>query len=185
MACAFPKDDEIQEILELAGLSENTIRVKGEKKFVVVGNKGCGKSSFIECFLIPDRKHPEIFTPEHMRKMIVRNKQILNLVFRELPSSDSEFDVYVRSQAYPGSFVVCLCFAIDDRESFWDILKWNDEAKKYAPYTKFFVIGCKMDNRLDNGTVSMEEGLSMSMLIQAVKYYECSSVTGIRVALAI
>ncbi|GFY71510.1 hypothetical protein TNIN_176801 [Trichonephila inaurata madagascariensis] len=68
---------------------------------------------------------------------------------------------------------------------FWDILKWNDEAKKYAPYTKFFVIGCKMDNRLDNGTVSMEEGLSMGMLIQAVKYYECSSVTGIRVALPI
>ncbi|GFY71511.1 hypothetical protein TNIN_176811 [Trichonephila inaurata madagascariensis] len=114
-----------------------------------------------------------------MRKKIVRNKQILNLVFRELPSSDSEFDVYVRSQAYPGSFVVCLCFAIDDRESFRDILKWNDEAKKYAPYAKFFVIGCKMETRGDDETVSMEEGLNISKLIHAVKYYECSAVTGL------
>ncbi|GFT55070.1 uncharacterized protein TNCV_2325691 [Trichonephila clavipes] len=185
MACTFPEDDEKEEILQLAGLSDNIIRGVDEKKFVAVGNKGCGKSSFIECFLIPDRTHPEFFTPEHMRKIIVCHKQILNLVFREMPSSDSEFDVDVRARAYPGSVVVFLCFAIDDRQSFRDILKWNEEAKRHAPYANFFLIGCKMDNRIDDGTVSMEEGLNMSRLVQAVKYYECSAVTGLRVALVL
>ncbi|GFT55076.1 uncharacterized protein TNCV_2325741 [Trichonephila clavipes] len=185
MACAFPKDDKTQEILELAGLSENALEWEREKKFIVVGNKGCGKSSFIECFLIEDSEHPEFLTVEHARKIIVRSKQILNLVFREMPSSDSEFDVDVRARAYPGSVVVFLCFAIDDRQSFRDIPKWNEEAKRHAPYAKFFLIGCKMDNRIDDGTVSMEEGLNMSRLVQAVKYYECSSVTGLRVAMVI
>ncbi|GFY66614.1 hypothetical protein TNIN_89311 [Trichonephila inaurata madagascariensis] len=87
-----------------------------------------------------------------------------------MPSSDSEFDVYVRSRAYPGSFMVFLCFAIDDRQSFRDILKWKEESKRYVPYPNFFLIGCKMDNRIDDGTVSMEEGLNMSRLIHAVKY---------------
>ncbi|GFR30899.1 hypothetical protein TNCT_558931 [Trichonephila clavata] len=110
MACAFLEYDE-KEILKLAGLSESTKREEGEIKFVGVGNKECGKSSFIECFLLPDNLHPEIHTLDPMRKVVVRNHQLLNLVFRELPSSDSEFDVYVRARAYPGSALVFLCFA--------------------------------------------------------------------------
>ncbi|GFT55074.1 hypothetical protein TNCV_2325721 [Trichonephila clavipes] len=68
-------------------------------------------------------------------------------------SPDKEFDVGVPSLDYHSSVVLCLCFAIDDRESFWNILEWNKEAKRYAPYAKFFVIGCKMDNRIGDGTV--------------------------------
>ncbi|GFV99023.1 uncharacterized protein TNCV_1510031 [Trichonephila clavipes] len=185
MACAFPKDDEKEEILELAGLSKNITRLDHEKKFVVVGNKGCGKSSFIEFFLLIDRSHPEIPIPEHKWKLIVRDKRIVSLVFREMPSSNSEFDVDVRARAYPGSVVVCLCFAIDDRQSFEDIFKWNEEVRRYVPCAKFFVIGCKMDKRVDDGTVSREEGLDMSRLVHSVKYYECSAVTGFCAALVV
>ncbi|GFR30902.1 uncharacterized protein TNCT_558941 [Trichonephila clavata] len=185
MACAFPEHDEREEILKLAGLSRSINREEGEIKFVVVGNKECGKSSFIESFLLPDNLHPEIHTLDPMRKVIVRNHQLLNLVFRELPSSQSVFDVCVRARAYPGSVVVFLCFAIDDRQSFGDILMWHAEAKKYVPDAKFFVIGCKMDTRVGDGSVSREEGLNMSGYIRATKYYECSAMSGLRVALSI
>ncbi|GFR30905.1 uncharacterized protein TNCT_558951 [Trichonephila clavata] len=185
MACTHDEHDEKEKILKLAGLSKSTKREEGEKKFVAVGNKACGKTSFIECFILTDNLHPEIHTLDPMRKVIVRNNQLLNLVFRELPSSDSEFDVDVRARAYPGSAVVFLCFAIDDRHSFGDIFKWHAEAKKYVPDAKFFVIGCKMDTRVDDGSVSREEGLNMSGCIRATKYYECSAMSGLRVALNI
>ncbi|GFY66615.1 hypothetical protein TNIN_89321 [Trichonephila inaurata madagascariensis] len=93
-----------------------------------------------------------------------------------MPASDSEFNINVRAHAYPGSVGVFLCFAIDDRQSFLDIPKWFEEAKKYAPNAKFFVIGCKMDTRESDGPVCWEEGKAMSRVVRAVKYYECSTV---------
>ncbi|GFT55077.1 uncharacterized protein TNCV_2325751 [Trichonephila clavipes] len=182
MACAFPEDDENEAILKLAGLIEDTAKEEGEKKLVAVGNKGCGKSSFIQCFLSEDRLYPEYVTPELQRKEIVFNGQTLKIVFREMPSSNSEFDVDVRARAYPGSAGVFLCFAIDDRQSFLDIPKWHKEAKKYVPDAKFFVIGCKMDTRVDDGPVGRKEGKDMGRSVQAVKYYECSAVNGLHVA---
>ncbi|GFR30908.1 uncharacterized protein TNCT_558961 [Trichonephila clavata] len=185
MACAFEEADEKEEILKLAGLSKSTKREEGEIKFVVVGNKECGKSSFIEYFLMQENSHTEIPTLEPKLKVMFTDHQLLNLVFRELPPSDSEFHRDVRARAYPGSEVVFLCFAIDDRQSFGDIFKWHAEAKTYVPDAKFFVIGCKMDTRVDDGSESREEGLNTSSSIQAIKYYECSAVSGFCEALNI
>ncbi|GFR30909.1 uncharacterized protein TNCT_558971 [Trichonephila clavata] len=182
MACAFPEDDEKEAILKLAGLTEDPLQEEGEKKLVAVGNKGCGKSSFIQCFLSEDRLYSEYVTEILHRKDVVFNGQILKMVFREMPSSDSEFDVDVRARAYPGSAGVFLCFAIDDRQSFLDIPKWHEEAKKYVPDAKFFMMGCKMDTRVNDGPVGRKEGKDMGRSIQAVKYYECSALHGLHIA---
>ncbi|GFR30895.1 uncharacterized protein TNCT_558921 [Trichonephila clavata] len=171
MVSAFSEEKEA--IMKQVGLSEDAIR---EKKFVVVGNKGCGKSSFMQCFLMGNPLYHEFKTSEPIRKTIGSNDQVLNLVFCETPSSDSEFDINIRALAYPDSAGVFLCFAIDDRQSFLEIPKWHEEAKKYAPNAKFFVIGCKMDTRVDDGPVGRKEGKAMSKSLRAVKYYECSAV---------
>ncbi|GFT48621.1 uncharacterized protein NPIL_134941 [Nephila pilipes] len=177
---ALSEDDEREEILKLAGLSQTTSWEEDEKKIVVVGNKGCGKSYLVQCFVTEDLLDPEYEISDIYRKRVVCNGMELNMVFRELPSSDSDLDI--RARAYPGSVGVFLCFAINDRQSFLDIPKWHQEAKKYVPDAKMFVIGCKMDTRVNDGPVGRKEGKDMGRSVEATKYYECSAVNGHHVA---
>ncbi|GFT48619.1 uncharacterized protein NPIL_134931 [Nephila pilipes] len=174
MACAFPKGDVTELTWELADLSLNPPSVSDEKKIVVVGNKGCGKSSFLRSFLTDG------LDQEYDDSEICRKSRLRSITFLELPSSDSCLDI--RSRAYPGSLGVLLCFAINDRRSFLDIPKWHREAMRFIPCAEMFLVGCKMDTRVESGPVGREEGKDMSRFVRAIRYYELSSGNEYRVA---
>jgi GTPase SAR1 family protein len=56
--------------------------------------------------------------------------------------------------SYPGTHVVMLCFAVDNRESFDNAIhQWLDEVREHCSYAKVVLSGLKCDLRNDEATL--------------------------------
>ncbi|KAF8769960.1 rho-related GTP-binding protein RhoE-like [Argiope bruennichi] len=173
-----PVEKDLDKILKLAGLDGTDGDSEGDTKIVVVGNKGSGKTSFIECFVTEECIYPELNQPRQWRKSVGfgGDRKLIDFVLRELPASDDL--AHIRARAYRNSRAVVICYSIADRESWEAIPKWHEEVKQFLPDAKVFVVGNKMEQRKNETPVSRKEGKDMARSIGADKYYEISAYTG-------
>ena len=94
----------------------------------------------------------------------------------------------LRTLSYPDSDVILIAFSIDVPESLENItVKWMPEVKRYCPGLPLVLVGCKIDLRealtkqsLDY--VEKRQGVEIAEKIGAIKYIECSALSGQGVA---
>lgn len=118
-------------------------------------------------------------------------------------ASEEEYD-RLRPLSYPDSHAIVICFALDDPSSLHNVEeKWISEVLHFCTGEPILLVGCKSDlrgPRLNSGgekkgkqnkdkekeadqvstsnIVAFEQGEAMRWKIGAVKYIECSALTG-------
>jgi small GTP-binding protein len=97
----------------------------------------------------------------------------------------------LRPLSYPQTDVFLMCFAINRRQSFDNLVaKWVPEIRHHCPNVPYLFIGCKSDLRngpatFSNGQivdlgpdpVTTEQGEARAKELGAYKYLECSALT--------
>ncbi|OCL05948.1 ras-domain-containing protein [Glonium stellatum] len=159
-------------------------------KLVVVGDGACGKT----CFIIVGTKKlfPTVYVPtifENYEADFEINGRSVEAHFWDTAGQD-EF-ARLRPSSYPGTHIVCLCFALDDHDSLDNILHtWQPEIAHFCgKKIPIFLLGLKKDTRDDpisigerlrrgQRHVTKAEGEDMRQKLNAVKYMESSAKTG-------
>lgn len=103
-------------------------------------------------------------------------------------AGQEDFD-RLRHISYPNTDVILMCFSVESRVSFENVLsKWTPEVKRFCSKVPIILVGNKKDIRDDLGTlkeikgnikepVNSKEGQAMADQIQAFAYLECSAQT--------
>ncbi|XP_063050217.1 ras-related C3 botulinum toxin substrate 1-like [Engraulis encrasicolus] len=131
--------------------------------------------------------YPEDPTECSATLSVMVNSEPVLLYLLYLPAA-SEYDT-LRPQAYPGTDVFLLCFAVDSPESFQNISKkWAPEVKHVCPGVPFILVATKAELRDDEDVkkrlkeknlelVTTKNGQAMAERIGAYAYMECSAKT--------
>jgi len=157
-----------------------------QKKLVVVGDGGCGKTSLLNVFT--RGYFTQIYEPTVFENYVHDLNVDDHLVELSLwdTAGQEDFD-RLRSLSYAETHVVIICFSIDNPVSLENVeSKWIDEILEFCPGVKLVLVACKCDLREDQETtrllarhgsraVEYEEGLAVARRIRASRYLECSS----------
>ncbi|KIM19617.1 hypothetical protein M408DRAFT_197635 [Serendipita vermifera MAFF 305830] len=158
------------------------------RKVVVVGDSGVGKTCMLAFIAQKVFNYENLPFNGNYTEEIVINGKMVHLRFWDTLGGE----MYDRSRPlrYFRSGIILICFAIDNRESFLNITRrWCPEIMAFCsvPKVPILLIGCKADLR-DNANgnetsspkklVTSEEGNAAAAAIGAIKYMECSAVTG-------
>jgi len=123
------------------------------KKFVLIGDGYCGKSTLIAAFY--NRKFVEKYTPTIFDTYTVQTDIYRKHVNLEICDSagQNEFS-RVRPLSYPEVDCIILCFSVDSRESSQNLLElWLPEIRHFCSNKiPILLVGCKIDLRLDRTT---------------------------------
>merc|ERR1711874_432230 len=99
----------------------------------------------------------------------------------------------LRPLSYPQTDVFLICFSLVNPASFENVrAKWYPEVRHHCPNVPIILVGTKLDTREDRETIEKFErkmlapitypqGLAMCKDITAVKYIECSTLSGMGV----
>ena len=131
---------------------------------------------------------PTVF--DSYEEIITKNGEPLKYMLYD--SAGGEDYAPVRSIPYPQMAIFVLCFNVTCPYSLNSLTnKWIPEIRLKAPKTPFLLVGTKTDLRNDkerlerllqlqgkNVPYTPEEGIEFAKSIGAVKYLECSSLTG-------
>ncbi|KAJ9193628.1 hypothetical protein DTO166G4_2730 [Paecilomyces variotii] len=157
------------------------------KKFVVVGDGGCGKT----CLLISYSQgyFPEKYVPTVFENYITQTTHRPSGKTVELALWDTagqeEYD-RLRPLSYPETDLLFVCFAIDCPVSLENVLdKWYPEVLHFCPTTPLILVGLKSDLRTKRTCIELlktqgltpvtpEQGRAVAQRMGA-KYVECSS----------
>jgi Ras homolog gene family, member A len=154
-----------------------------ERKLVIVGDGGCGKTSLLMVYT--KKEFPEEYVPtvfENYVADVVLDKKRVQLALWDTAGQE-DYD-RLRPLSYPDTDVVVLCFALDAPASLENIQeKWATEVSHFCgPSVTKILVGLKSDLRADSSQdrqlVSQEHGQSMAQKIGAYKYIECSAKYG-------
>ncbi|KAF2103125.1 ras-domain-containing protein [Rhizodiscina lignyota] len=157
------------------------------KKFVVVGDGGCGKT----CLLISYSQgyFPEKYVPTVFENYITQTPhpptgKIVELALWDTAGQE-EYD-RLRPLSYPETDLVFVCFAIDCPNSLENVMdKWYPEVLHFLPNTPLILLGLKSDLRFKKTCIDLlrtqgltpvtpEQGKAVAARMGA-KYMECSS----------
>jgi len=160
--------------------------VKGVK-LVVVGDDGIGKTCMLTTYATD--KFPEDSVPSTWDgpvKTMTAGEDTYELGLWDT-RGDSNYDK-IRVLGYANADVIFICFSISSRSSFehidsgrskWDDLGgWAPEMNAYCPDVPKFLVGTKSDLRSEADCVASSEGEAKAKQMGAVKYLECSALTG-------
>ncbi|KAJ3127630.1 GTP-binding protein Rho1 [Physocladia obscura] len=163
-----------------------------KRKLVVVGDAGSGKTCLLIVYVrqeFPEEYVPTVF--ETHTAHVIAHGQTVGLSLWD--TAGQEGFEQIRRMGYPDTNVLLMCFAVDDRDSFENVLqKWIPEVSYYAKGVPIILVACKADQRTSpsriaelqaNGQsfVQPDEGLDLARRIGAKQYIECSAKTGARV----
>ncbi|KEF61563.1 GTP-binding protein rhoC [Exophiala aquamarina CBS 119918] len=157
------------------------------KKFVVVGDGGCGKT----CLLISYSQgyFPEKYVPTVFENYITQttHKQTGKTVELALwdTAGQEEYD-RLRPLSYPETDLLFVCFAIDCPNSLENVMdKWYPEVLHFCPTTPLILVGLKSDLRNKRTCIELlrtqgltpvtpEQGQAVAKQMGA-SYIECSA----------
>mmetsp|Transcript_19844 Transcript_19844/g.22083 ORF Transcript_19844/g.22083 Transcript_19844/m.22083 type:complete len:184 (+) Transcript_19844:91-642(+) len=153
-------------------------------KVVIVGNAGVGKTSFLSTFA--NKVYPSITLPYaidgYMTQIAVFGRQF-NVGFWDTAGQKS-YD-QLRPLVYPQTDIFLLCYDISDRSRFNELEKrWKPELSRHCPGIPIIVLGLKSDLRksdLNGNCISVDEGIDMSVKLEAYSHVDCSSLLGLGV----
>ncbi|KAL9633984.1 MAG: hypothetical protein Q9164_004366 [Protoblastenia rupestris] len=157
------------------------------KKFVVVGDGGCGKT----CLMISYSQgyFPEKYVPTVFENYITQTEHKPSNKTVELALWDTagqeEYD-RLRPLSYPETDLLFVCFAIDCPNSLENVMdKWYPEVLHFCPTTPLILVGLKSDLRHKRACIELlktqgltpvtqEQGQKVARQMGAI-YMECSS----------
>ncbi|GAB7350696.1 hypothetical protein MBLNU459_g1255t1 [Dothideomycetes sp. NU459] len=157
------------------------------KKFVVVGDGGCGKT----CLLISYSQgvFPEKYVPTVFENYITHTEHKPSGKLVELALWDTagqeEYD-RLRPLSYPETDLLFVCFAIDCPNSLENVMdKWYPEVLHFCPTTPIILLGLKSDLRNKRTCIDLLKTQGLTPVTQAqgqavakkmgALYMECSS----------
>jgi len=158
------------------------------KKLVIVGDGGCGKTCLLIVF--STNKFPEQYIPtvfENYIAMVKVDGKKVELALWDTAGQE-DYD-RLRPLSYPDTDVLLITFSIGSPQSLRNVIdKWHPEVSHFAAGAPYLLVGLKRDLRTDLPTlheldqlgqapVTEKEGQTVSKLIHAVKYVECSART--------
>lgn len=170
-----------------SGNTTTTLPPSYSKKFVVVGDGGCGKT----CLLISYSQgyFPEKYVPTVFENYITHTTHQPSSKTVELALWDTagqeEYD-RLRPLSYPETDLLFVCFAIDCPNSLENVMdKWYPEVLHFCPTTPLILVGLKSDLRTKRTCIDLlrsqgltpvtpEQGAAVAKRMGAV-YVECSS----------
>jgi small GTP-binding protein len=150
--------------------------VKYQFKHVVIGDEAVGKTTLIYRF--SESKFKDDFMPTIGVSLTV-NKIFLHNAKVTLNTWDMGGQKHfrrVRANYYEGAQSCFIIFDLTNRQSFENVLSWNEEKKRFAGNIITILLGNKAD-LVDKRVVSREEALDLARKSN-FSYMETSALTG-------
>lgn len=157
-----------------------------QKKLVIVGDGGCGKTCLLVAFakdvFLSDYR-PTVF--ENYVADVELDNATVELSLWDT-SGQEDYD-RLRPIQYPETDVVLICFSVMWRDSLLNVSsRWCPEVRHFCPNVPILLVGTKSDLREDEKElkhlekmkklpVTREEAEAMAQTINAVCYIECSA----------
>ncbi|OAX83760.1 GTP-binding protein rhoC [Emergomyces africanus] len=157
------------------------------KKFVVVGDGGCGKTCLLISYsqgYFPEKYVPTVFENYITQTMHVPTGKTVELALWDTAGQE-EYD-RLRPLSYPETDLLFVCFAIDCPVSLENVMdKWYPEVLHFCPTTPLILVGLKSDLRNKRTCIDLlktqgltpvtpEQGQAVAQRMGAI-YVECSS----------
>ncbi|KAJ0422921.1 GTP-binding protein rhoC [Aspergillus carlsbadensis] len=157
------------------------------KKFVVVGDGGCGKTCLLISYsqgYFPDKYVPTVFENYITQTTHRRSGKTVELALWDTAGQE-EYD-RLRPLSYPETDLLFVCFAIDCPASLENVVdKWYPEVLHFCPTTPIILVGLKSDLRNKRTCIELlktqgltpvtpEQGETVAQRMNA-SYVECSS----------
>ncbi|KAL8687278.1 MAG: hypothetical protein Q9224_005199 [Gallowayella concinna] len=157
------------------------------KKFVVVGDGGCGKTCLLASYregTFPEKYVPTVFENYITHTTHQPSGKTIELALWDTAGQE-EYD-RLRPLSYPETDLIFVCFAIDCPNSLENVMdKWFPEVLHFCPTTPLILVGLKSDLRTKRVCIDLlktqgltpvtpEQGQRVAKQMGAV-YAECSS----------
>ncbi|MCJ1291830.1 Rho GTPase [Xylographa carneopallida] len=157
------------------------------KKFVVVGDGGCGKTCMLISYsqgYFPEKYVPTVFENYITHKPHRPSGKTVELALWDTAGQE-EYD-RLRPLSYPETDLLFVCFAIDCPNSLENVMdKWYPEVLHFCPTTPIILVGLKSDLRTKRTCIDLlrtqgltpvtpEQGQAVARRMSAT-YMECSS----------
>ncbi|CAD6563986.1 MAG: Rho GTPase [Alectoria sarmentosa] len=157
------------------------------KKFVVVGDGGCGKTCLLISYsqgYFPEKYVPTVFENYLSHTEHKPSGKTVELALWDTAGQE-EYD-RLRPLSYPETDLLFVCFAIDCPNSLENIMdKWYPEVLHFCPTTPLMLVGLKSDLRTKRACIDLlktqgltpvtqEQGQNVARQMGAT-YVECSS----------
>jgi len=150
-------------------------------KLTCVGDGAVGKTSFLVTYtthVFPTEYVPTVF--DNYADTVKVDGNVYNVSLWD--TAGQEAYERLRLLSYPNTDVFLVCYSVDSRTSFNNILtQWIPEVRHQCPTAPIVLAGLKVDVRGsedDKKMVSRGEGVKRSKQIGAVKFVECSAKSG-------
>ncbi|XP_029916180.1 rho-related GTP-binding protein RhoF-like [Myripristis murdjan] len=161
-------------------------RQQEEFKAVIVGDRGCGKTSLLMVYtkgVFPESHEPSVFE-KSVADVRYRGRQFhLNLYDT---AGQEDYD-RLRPLSYQNVNVVLICYDVMCPSSFDNVFtKWYPEVQHFCPGVPILLVGCKSDLRRDKvltknlwasglAPITYIQGEDARRKINAELYLECSA----------
>ncbi|KAJ5713511.1 Rho GTPase Rho4 [Penicillium malachiteum] len=157
------------------------------KKFVVVGDGGCGKTCLLISYsqgYFPEKYVPTVFENYITQTVHRSSGKTVELALWDTAGQE-EYD-RLRPLSYPETDLLFVCFAIDCPASLENVMdKWYPEVLHFCPTTPIILVGLKSDLRNKRTCIELlktqgltpitpEQGQAVAYRMGA-SYVECSS----------
>ncbi|GAB1206365.1 P-loop containing nucleoside triphosphate hydrolase protein [Aspergillus pseudonomiae] len=157
------------------------------KKFVVVGDGGCGKTCLLISYsqgYFPEKYVPTVFENYITQTVHRASGKTVELALWDTAGQE-EYD-RLRPLSYPETDLLFVCFAIDCPASLENVMdKWYPEVLHFCPTTPIILVGLKSDLRNKRTCIELlktqgltpvtpEQGQAVARRMNA-SYIECSS----------
>ncbi|XP_018525184.2 rho-related GTP-binding protein RhoF [Lates calcarifer] len=169
-----------------SGASRRSTSQQEEFKVVIVGDRGCGKTSLFTVYttgVFPEEYVPSVFD-KSVAKIRYRGQQFQLHLYDT--AGQEEYD-RLRPLSYQNVNVVLICYNVMCPSSFDNVfVKWYPEVQHFCYGRPIILVGCKADLREDKlqmkrlwasgqNAVTFIQGEEARRKIGAVLYLECSA----------
>ncbi|KAI8830369.1 ras family-domain-containing protein [Chytriomyces cf. hyalinus JEL632] len=157
-----------------------------QRKLVVVGDGGCGKTCFLHSYVkneFPEEYVPTLFE-NHVSDIVVDGQQVTLSIW---DSTGQENLASLRVMGYADVSVIMVAYSIGSPSSLQNVEdQWVGELHQHCPGVPIVLVGLKSDLRSNidvlrelalagESPVSEQQGRDVARKIGAVAYVECSA----------